>query len=311
MIWRVVQPIKGLESDVLCSIVFVLRREFIKQLRVHLHEGLQDVVNQSNDGGIPVFLAHFIQRWKHDRKNRTAVVLDQVEDVFVVPVIQRPFRNLKTNTPSRRWKGMENSSAVGKGRNILRDFTTAVEKGRNILQAFMISCGSMIGLRELMLMIRTWKWGLATQRAIWRKRISCTFTNCTGSITSRISSISPRNMTSFCDDVLGQYLSIPLMTASVSVASFSMNCTMQYANCRGAGQKKDGQTHAHTEKEIGWWRNWQMPCRHKPYAEWIRIITASHSLERDTCPDSALYATESTLSPGTACVPPSTARQIR
>lgn len=41
----------------------------------------------------------------------------------------------------------------------------------------------------------TWKWGLDTQRATCLKRGSWIFTNCEGSITSRISSISPRNIT--------------------------------------------------------------------------------------------------------------------
>lgn len=41
----------------------------------------------------------------------------------------------------------------------------------------------------------TWKWGLETQRATCLKRGSWIFTNWEGSMTSRISSISPRNIT--------------------------------------------------------------------------------------------------------------------
>lgn len=41
----------------------------------------------------------------------------------------------------------------------------------------------------------TWKWGLDTQRATCLKRGSWIFTNWEGSMTSRISSISPRNIT--------------------------------------------------------------------------------------------------------------------
>lgn len=41
----------------------------------------------------------------------------------------------------------------------------------------------------------TWKWGLEMQAAICLKRGSCTRINWDGSITSRISSISPRNIT--------------------------------------------------------------------------------------------------------------------
>ena len=42
---------------------------------------------------------------------------------------------------------------------------------------------------------QTWKCGLDTHRAICLKRGSITFWNCGGSIASKISSISPRNIT--------------------------------------------------------------------------------------------------------------------
>lgn len=42
---------------------------------------------------------------------------------------------------------------------------------------------------------QTWKWGLETHLEICLNRGSCTLTNCVGSITSRISSSSPRNIT--------------------------------------------------------------------------------------------------------------------
>ncbi len=43
--------------------------------------------------------------------------------------------------------------------------------------------------------VQTWKWGLETHFAICLKSGSCILTNCAGSMTSRISSISPRNIT--------------------------------------------------------------------------------------------------------------------
>lgn len=49
----------------------------------------------------------------------------------------------------------------------------------------------------------TWKWGLEMQAAICLNRGSCTRINWDGSITSRISSISPRNIT--CVHVTGLY----------------------------------------------------------------------------------------------------------
>ncbi|KYN30309.1 hypothetical protein ALC57_00231 [Trachymyrmex cornetzi] len=51
--------------------------------------------------------------------------------------------------------------------------------------------------------------------------------NSASSITSNISSISPRNITSFWLHVLGQNLRRPRTTGSVKVASFSKNCTTQ------------------------------------------------------------------------------------
>lgn len=76
----------------------------------------------------------------------------------------------------------------------------------------------------------TWKCGLETHFAICLKSGSMIFTNCGGSMTSRISSISPKNIASFCEHVFGQYLSKPRTTGSVSEASFSKNWTTQYAS---------------------------------------------------------------------------------
>lgn len=76
----------------------------------------------------------------------------------------------------------------------------------------------------------TWKCGLETHLAICRNSDSWILANCGGSMTSKISSISPKNMTSFCEQVFGQNFSKPLTTGSVNTASFSRNCTTQYAN---------------------------------------------------------------------------------
>lgn len=76
----------------------------------------------------------------------------------------------------------------------------------------------------------TWKCGLETHLAIWRNSGSWIFTNCGGSMTSKISSISPKNITSFCEHVFGQNFKRPRTTGSVRTASFSRNCTTQYAN---------------------------------------------------------------------------------
>lgn len=62
----------------------------------------------------------------------------------------------------------------------------------------------------------TWKWGLDTHLASWRKSGSMTFTNSDGSITSRISSSSLRNITSFGLWVLGQYLRRAMTTCTAA-----------------------------------------------------------------------------------------------
>ncbi len=58
----------------------------------------------------------------------------------------------------------------------------------------------------------TWKCGLEMHLAICLKSGTMTLANSTGSITSRISSSSFRNMTSLGLCTLGQYLSRPITT---------------------------------------------------------------------------------------------------
>lgn len=58
-----------------------------------------------------------------------------------------------------------------------------------------------------------------------------TFWNSAGSMTSKISSSSFKNMTSLGECVFGQNFSRFLITGSVNDGSFSKNWTTQYANC--------------------------------------------------------------------------------
>lgn len=76
----------------------------------------------------------------------------------------------------------------------------------------------------------TWKCWLLIHRANCVKRATWIFWNSFGSVTSRISSTSFRNMTSFGELTLGQYLRSPIMTSSASKGSFSRNWTTQYAS---------------------------------------------------------------------------------
>ena len=77
----------------------------------------------------------------------------------------------------------------------------------------------------------TWKWRLDTHREIWVNSCTCILINSCGSITSKISSISFKNITSLGLLVFGQNLNRPRTTSSVNPGSFSRNCTTQYASC--------------------------------------------------------------------------------
>lgn len=71
----------------------------------------------------------------------------------------------------------------------------------------------------------TWKWGLETHLASWRKSGSITLLNSEGSMTSRISSSSFRNITSLGLWVLGQNLRSPTITCETKTTGvkFSHN----------------------------------------------------------------------------------------
>lgn len=67
--------------------------------------------------------------------------------------------------------------------------------------------------------LHTWKWGLETHLANCRKRGSMIFTNSDGSITSKISSNSFKNITSFGLWVFGQYLRSAITTYKTTTAN--------------------------------------------------------------------------------------------
>ena len=73
----------------------------------------------------------------------------------------------------------------------------------------------------------TWKWFDVRHRLNCLSRGSATTANSASCVSSRISSSSPRNSTSLCELVTGQYLSRPRMTTHASVQSFSTNCVTQ------------------------------------------------------------------------------------
>lgn len=106
-----------------------------------------------------MFLGDSVERGKHQRQDDLAVLLYQAEDVLIVPEVKSALRYLKTT--------------------------------------FKFIIQLCIGLGFVFLLCRfiTWKWGLEIQAAICLKRGSWMRMNWDGSITSRISSISPRNIT--------------------------------------------------------------------------------------------------------------------
>lgn len=132
---------------------------------------------------VPVGFWVAVQSGEHNWQNLCCVVADQAHDVLVVPVVQSSLGHLKrTYTVFFRSHSHYNLS-------------TSLQGYEN--------CDYPSG---------TWKWGLETHLASCLKRGSCTLTNSEGSITSKISSSSLRNITSLGLWVFGQYFSRAITT---------------------------------------------------------------------------------------------------
>ena len=84
-----------LSIDSLLLLSLVVRRELIEELTIHLHERLEHVVDEGNDRLVPVLLRDAVQCREHYGKDHIRVLLDQTHDVFIVPVVQRPFSHLQ------------------------------------------------------------------------------------------------------------------------------------------------------------------------------------------------------------------------
>ena len=82
----------------LLTLSLVIGGELIKELAVHLHESLQDVVDQGDDGLVPVLLGDAVQGGEHDGQHHVAVLLNQVHDVLIVPEVQCSLCNLEKKT---------------------------------------------------------------------------------------------------------------------------------------------------------------------------------------------------------------------
>ncbi len=131
---------------------------------------------------VPVGLGVAVQSREHNRQNLCCVVADQAHDVLVVPVVQSSLCHL--------------------------------QKTKHLSQAYITdSQHHSTWITHLTrVMSVTWKCGLDTHLASCLKRGSCTLTNSEGSMTSRISSSSLRNITSLGLWVFGQYFSRAITT---------------------------------------------------------------------------------------------------
>lgn len=68
--------------------------ELVEEFGVHLHECFENIEDECHDRLVPVLLRDAIERRKHDRHDRIVVLLDQRENVLVVPEEECSFRNL-------------------------------------------------------------------------------------------------------------------------------------------------------------------------------------------------------------------------
>lgn len=85
------------------------RGEVVKQPWVHLHEGLEHVVDERHDGLVPVLLGDAVQRGEHDRHDHLVVLLDQGHDVLVVPEVQRALSDLEKEGARKAGRGELNA----------------------------------------------------------------------------------------------------------------------------------------------------------------------------------------------------------
>lgn len=129
---------------------------------------------------VPVAFGVPVERRKHDGEDTGSIVTDQAHDVLIVPVVQGTLCHLAGTVEVSGHSPHSSRPAL-----------------------------PHLGVSESGL---TWKWGLETHLASWRKSGSMTLLNSEGSMTSRISSSSFRNITSLGLWVLGQNLRSPTIT---------------------------------------------------------------------------------------------------
>ena len=150
---------------------------------------LECIVDQTMNSFIPMRFWILVKRWEHNWQNDLdsvfskplmiisylGMVLDQTDEVFVIPIVQRSFCHLV---------------------KIL--YLGAVRRQKTFT-------------------VPTWKCGEETHLASWLNKGVIIFENSECSITSKISSSSLRNITSFGECVFGQYFSRPVTTTKSNI----------------------------------------------------------------------------------------------
>lgn len=184
---------------------------------VKLHE--EKLQTKSYDGSgyachwlVPVLLGDSVEGSKHQWKDDLTVFLNQTEDVFIVPEVKSPLRYLKhTQTRTQTRVDFLSSELCNilfiKLIRLRSNWFPSLIPGANqitiITFVLILSTPKAVLICEWLLWLlfpllrcfSTWKWGLEMQAAICLKSGSWIRMNWDGSITSRISSISPRNIT--------------------------------------------------------------------------------------------------------------------
>lgn len=74
---------------------FVAGGEVVEELGVHLHEGLEHVVDEGDYRLVPVLFADAVEGREHDRHYHVVVLLHQRHDVLVVPEVEGALGHLK------------------------------------------------------------------------------------------------------------------------------------------------------------------------------------------------------------------------
>lgn len=97
-----VERFRGGHADVqtcwehsLLSLSLVRGGELVEQFAVHLHEGFEHIVDESDNRLIPVLLADTIESREHDWHNHVVIFFYQRHYVLIVPEVESTFSHLR------------------------------------------------------------------------------------------------------------------------------------------------------------------------------------------------------------------------